>query len=101
MAGSLLRRPERMKVDPLSCRLIAFNFLLGAGNTSPVKKLDMDEPKRTRTSRSKLQKGLTAKGFEFYYSKKPYAKKADYVRPSKVTLPAEGRSIRVKKKVRS
>ena len=57
----------------------------------------MDVPKRTRTSHSKLQKGLTAKGVEFYYSKKPYAKKADYVMPKKVTLPTEGRSIRVKK----
>ena len=61
----------------------------------------MNEPKRPRTSRSKLRKGLTAKGAEFYYSKKPYAKKADYVMPKKVTLPAEGRSIRVKKKVRN
>jgi hypothetical protein len=57
----------------------------------------MNVPKRAAT-RSKLQKGLTAKGSEFYYSKKPHAKKSDFAKSKAKPLPAKARSITVKKK---
>jgi hypothetical protein len=57
----------------------------------------MNVPKRA-TTRSKLQKGLTAKGGEYYYSKKPHARKSDFAVTKAKPMPAKARSIHVKKK---
>jgi hypothetical protein len=57
---------------------------------------EMNVPKRTRSARSKLQKSQLAEGPEFYYSRKPSTKKADYV-VAKAKPIAPARSIRVKK----
>ena len=59
----------------------------------------MNGPGRTRAqTRSKLQKGLTAKGGEYYYSKKPHSRKSDFVMQKAKPLAAKARSIHVKKK---
>jgi predicted acetyltransferase len=61
--------------------------------------MDMNVPKRTRAqTRSKLQKGLTAKGGEYYYSKKPHSRRSDYATAKAKPLTTKARSIHIKKK---
>jgi hypothetical protein len=45
-----------------------------------------------------LRKGLTAKGGEYYYSKRPLSRKSDFAIPKAKPLNAKARSIHVKKK---
>lgn len=54
--------------------------------------------KRTRSTRTKLLKGLTAKGTEYYYSKKPSQRRSDYVgSKAKTVATVKSGTIRVKK----
>lgn len=59
----------------------------------------MTMAKPARKSVSKLQKAHTAKGDEYYYSKRPLARKSDFTSQAKAKPPvAKARPITVKKK---
>ena len=54
---------------------------------------------RPRASRTKILKGLTAKGGVYYYSKKPSGRRADYVdSKAKENAKVKEPSVRIKKK---